>query len=200
MFPYMKTPAKKIYDWAAQKANTPFAPFWLGCVFLLELVFFLPLDAILVLFCLENPNRRFLYAIIATIASTISGLAGYALGYLAWDAISPFVLGHLISSDFFTRICDQYHNLQNLAVFVGSFLPIPFKAVALSAGVCKLSLLPFLAMVFFARWARFFLIAKAIQKWGVQIKTFIERHTGRIFMAIGAKIAIAFAFFWALGQ
>jgi len=200
MIGLMRTPAKKIYDWAARKANTRLAPLWLGCVFLLELIFFLPLDAILVLFCLENPKRRFLYAIIATVASTISGIAGYVLGLLAWDAINPYVIGHLISPEFFARLCDHYHLYQNWAVFIGSFLPIPFKAVALSAGVCHLAVVPFIAMVFLARWARFFLIAKAIQKWGVQIKTFVDRHMGRIAVAVGAKIAIAFAFFWALGQ
>lgn len=196
----MLTPAKKIYDWAAKKANSKYAPLWLGCIFLMELVFFLPLDAILVLFCLENPSRRFLYAAIATVASTISGIAGYVLGLLAWEAIGPFVLNHLISADFFNRLANHYSLHQNWAVFVGTFLPVPFKAIALSAGVCQILILPFIACVFFARSFRFFLIAKAIQRWGTQIKSFLDRHFGRVLMAVGAKIAIAFAFFWAVAQ
>src|SRR5579864_642326 len=115
----MLTPAKKIYDWASKKANSKYAPFWLGCVFLMELIFFLPLDAILVLFCLENPSRRFLYAAIATVASTISGIAGYVLGLLAWEAIGPFVLNHLISAEFFNRLANHYSLHQNWAVFIG---------------------------------------------------------------------------------
>jgi membrane protein YqaA with SNARE-associated domain len=196
----MFSPAKKIYTWAASKTNSRLAPLWLGLVFLLELIFFLPLDAILVLFCLENPSRRFLFAIVATIASTISGVIGYVLGLFLWETISPYIVGHLISHDFFSRICSHYHNYQNTAVFIGSFLPVPFKAIALSAGVCQLMLTPFIICVFAARWLRFFIIAKAVQKWGTQIKAFVDRHFGRIIMAIGAKIAIAFAFFWALSQ
>lgn len=196
----MTTLTKKIYNWAARRANSRLAPLWLGCVFFLELALFLPLDAILILFCLENPQRRFLYAIVATLVSTFSGIIGYVLGLLAWDVISPFVIGHFMSLDFFNRICGHYQLYQNWAIFIGSFLPVPFKAVALSAGVCHLALIPFISFVFLARWARFFLIAKAIQKWGGQIKIFVDRYMGKIMVAMGAKIAIAFAFFWALGQ
>src|SRR5271168_2321737 len=104
----MGTSAKRIYNWAAIKANARFAPFWLGCIFLLELIFFLPLDAILVLFCLENPSRRYFYAIIARITSTLSGIAGYALGIWAWDLVGPYVINHLISTSFFNHLCTQY--------------------------------------------------------------------------------------------
>jgi len=196
----MFSPAKKIYGWASAKANTALAPLWLGCVFLLEMIFFLPMDAILVLFCLENPARRYLYAAIATAASLVSALVGYFLGLLAWDIVGPYVIGHLVSAGFFQNLVNHYTQYQNIAVFLGSFLPLPFKAITLSAGVCELAVAPFLAMIVCARCARFFLIAKAVERWGVQIKAFIDRHFKSLVVAISAKIAIVFGFFWALGQ
>ena len=196
----MKSPIKKMYDWAANKANSRFSSMWLAAIFFLEIILFIPLDAIMILFCLENPDRKFLNAFIATVASTAGGVLGYFLGMFAWDAISPYILGSLISLSFFDTICAHYSLYQNWAIFLGSFLPLPFKAVTLSAGVCHLNLFHFITFVFLARFARFFLIAKAVDVWGIQIKSFVDKYLGKVVMAIGAKIAIAFTFFWALGQ
>lgn len=190
--------SQKFYAWASKKANTRFAPLWLGVIFLLELVFFLPMDAILLLFCLENPSRRYYYAMMATLASALTGITGYYLGHLAWDFLEPYVLDHWISSSMFNRITDHYQAIQNWAVFLGALLPVPYKAVTLSAGVCHLAFPPFLAAILAARWARFFLIAKAIEKWGVQIKSFVDRHFHRFMIALGIKIAFVLSFFWAL--
>src|ERR1700733_4609110 len=84
-------PARRIYEWGAQKANSPFAPFWLGVIFLLEAVLFLPLDALLMLFCMENPERRFTYALVATGVSVLTAFLGYCVGFLLWDAVGGFI-------------------------------------------------------------------------------------------------------------
>jgi membrane protein YqaA with SNARE-associated domain len=196
----MMKPARKIYDWAAKKARSKHSPLWLGVVFLLELILFIPLDTILMLFCMENPRKKYLYAAIATVASAISGVIGYFLGYILWDAIGSYVVGHLISENFFNNLVHHYNAHQSLAVFIGSILPIPFKAISLSAGACHVSFVPFVAFVLLARACRFFLAATLIHVWGDKIKGFIDRHFNRIIMAVGAKIALTFTFFWALGH
>ncbi|MBP7074868.1 MAG: VTT domain-containing protein [Rhabdochlamydiaceae bacterium] len=190
--------AKKLYEWASSKAKLRLAPLWLGVIFLTELIFFIPMDAILLLFCLENPARRYYYAAMATLASAITGTIGYFLGHIAWDFLQPYILDHLISTAFFNRITEHYLAIQNWAVFCGAFLPVPYKAITLSAGVCHLSFVPFLGAILTARILRFFLIAKATEKWGLQIKAFIDKHFHRFVVGIGIKIAFALSFFWAL--
>ncbi len=189
---------KKLYQWASLKAKQRLAPLWLGFIFLTELVFFIPMDAILLLFCLENPARRYYYALMATLASIITGVIGYYLGHLAWDTLEPYILDKWISSSLFNRITDHYLAIQNWAVFLGSFLPIPYKAITLSAGVCHLNFVPFLGSILGARMLRFFLIAKVTEKWGLQIKAFIDKHFHRFVVAVGIKIAFALSFFWAV--
>lgn len=196
----MNKPVKKIYHWAAKKAHSNYSPLWLGVIFLLEMALFIPLDAILMLFCLENPRKKYLYVTIATLISAFSGLVGYCLGLMLWDAIGPYVLAHLISPGFFNHLAQHYQFHQNWAVFVGSFLPIPFKAISLSAGACQISLIPFILFVFLARACRFLIIAELIRLWGSKIKDFIDRHFNRIIIAVGAKLALTFTFFWALGH
>jgi membrane protein YqaA with SNARE-associated domain len=190
--------AKRLYEWASNKAKLRLAPLWLGVIFLTELIFFIPMDAILLLFCLENPARRYYYAAMATAASAITGTIGYFLGHIAWDFLQPYILDHWISMAFFNRITEHYLAVQNWAVFCGAFLPVPYKAITLSAGVCHLSFIPFLGAILAARISRFFLIAKSTEKWGLQIKAFIDKHFHRFVVGIGIKIAFALSFFWAL--
>ncbi len=194
----MFKPARRVYEWASQKAYSPKAPLWLGLIFLLELVLFLPLDALLMLFCLENPKRRFLYALMATLASAITGILGYLVGYLLWDLVGPYLIGTLISAQFFENIVQHYNAYEQWAVLIGSLLPIPFKVVTISAGFCQLNPFTFVLCVIIARALRFFTLAEMMNRWGVQIKQFIDRNFNRILMAVGAKVAIGFTFFWVL--
>lgn len=193
-------PFKRVYDWACLKVHAPFATIWLGVLFLFELILFIPLDALLMLFCMEKKNRSFHFATIASFASTISGIVGYLLGLFLWDTIGPYIVGPVVSEDFFNRMSLHYSQYESLAVFVGALLPIPFKVVALSAGFCQVPFLPFIAAVLSARLLRFFFVAGAMYRFGLPIKAFIERHFNRIIVAVGAKVALTFAFFWALGQ
>jgi hypothetical protein len=39
-----------------------------------------------------------------------------------------------------------------------------------------------------------------MQRWGDRIKGFIDRHFNSLLVAFGAKVALTFAFFWALGS
>ncbi|CAM0117189.1 YqaA family protein [Rhabdochlamydiaceae symbiont of Dictyostelium giganteum] len=190
--------SQKIYLWAAQKARHPLAPVWLSMVFLLELILFIPMDAILLLFCLENPSKRYLYALMATLSAVVTGAIGYGLGFMMWDVLKPYVLDHLVSSTFFYRITDYYQKIQHIAVFLGALLPVPYKAVTLSAGVSHLAFFPFLGAVCAARWIRSFLIIKAIEKWGDQIKEFMHRYFHHVILGISLKLAFILSCLWAL--
>jgi membrane protein YqaA with SNARE-associated domain len=191
---------RRVYDWACQKAYSPRAPLWLAFIFFLEMFLFLPMDALLMLFCLHNPERRFVYAFVATLSSLIIGLIGYALGCFLWDSIGNFVITHVVSASFFNRLVEQYNAHEQIAVFIGSLLPLPFKAVTISAGFCQLSLSGYILFLTLGRALRFFLIAELMQRWGTQIKAFIDRHFRRLMWALGAKVALTGAFFWILGS
>jgi membrane protein YqaA with SNARE-associated domain len=193
-------PARRIYDWASQKAYSPMAPLWLAFIFVLEMFLFLPMDALLMLFCMHNPKRRYLYAMVATLTSLFIGMVGYGIGFLLWDSMGEFLTRYVISKDFLERLVLHYNQHEHLAVFLGGFLPIPFKAITISAGFCKLSITGYLVSLFFSRALRFFLLAEMMQRYGDRVKTFVDRHFGSIVVAFGAKVAMTFAFFWVLGS
>ena len=190
----------RLYNWAIQRTESRQAPLWIGLLFFLELILIIPLDAILMFFCLQNRKRIFLYVLIASIASTLSGLCGYMLGHFLWDLIGSYIVPHVISASVFEHFANHYQNYEALAVFMGSLLPIPLKILSLSAGIFHLGFAPFIAFVFLARSLRFSLVGGAMYFWGERVKAFVDRHFSGILMILGAKIAIGFAFFYAIAQ
>lgn len=196
----MNPQPSRFYQWALQKAISPKAPFWIGLLFSLELLLFIPLDAILMFFCLQNRAKTALYIAIAASASAFSGLLGYLLGHFLWDLLGPFVVPHFISASSFTRMSNHFQLYENWAIFFGSLLPFPLKVLSIAAGVFQLGLLPFFLCLFGARLLRFSLVGGAMVLWGEKGKGFVDRHFHRIIMVIGAKVAMAFLFFWALAR
>ena len=186
----------KIYQWALERTGSKRAPFWMALLFLFELVLFIPLDAVLIFFCLQNRSRIPLYVLIATIATTLSAVIGYLLGHCLWDLIGPYVVPKLISLSSFENFSFHYQAHETLAVFLGAFLPFPMKLLSLSAGVFHLHFPCFFFYVLLARALRFSLIGITMILWGEKVKAFLDRHFHRVLVILGAKIAIAFSLFW----
>lgn len=193
----IKSSSEKLYKWATLKASSSKAPLWIGVLFLLEICLFIPLDAILMFFCLQNPRKTFLYVLIAALASTLSGIGGYLLGHFLWDLIKPYVIPHFISMASFTSLSNHFQLYEHWAVFFGTLFPIPLKALSLAAGVFHLGIIPFATYMILARLLRFSLIGATMLLWGDKVKAFLDRHFHRVLLLIGAKTAAVFLFFWA---
>lgn len=191
---------RKVYHWASAKANSKRAPLWLAFIFILEMFLFLPMDALLILFCMHNPERRRSYALVSTLTSLLIGLIGYGVGHWLWDCVGGFVTTYLISPTFFDRLVLHYEQYEYLAVFLGSLLPIPFKAITISAGFCHIPLQGYLIAMLLARAVRFFALAEVMQYWGSHVRRFIDRHFNSLVMAFILKTALTVAFFWVLGK
>jgi membrane protein YqaA with SNARE-associated domain len=165
------------YDWMGSKVYSRHAEMWLFVLFFIESSFFIiPVDPLLILFCIHNNRRSLYYASLATAASVAGGAFGYAIGAFMWQSVGAQLVTWLISEATFQGLVLKYKLYQTWAVLLGGFTPVPYKAVTISAGFCHLSFIPFIFYSLIARGARFFLVASAIFIWGPQIKTFIDRY------------------------
>jgi len=185
---------RRIYDWMGKKTESPHAKLWLSFLFFIEAVFFIPVDPILILFCIQKPKKSFLYATIATISSVAGGLFGYFIGATLWNSVGIKLVDWAISKATFQKAVLSYKLYQNWAVFIAGFTPLPYKAITLSAGFCKLALLPFVFFSFVSRGARFFLTAGLLSIWGSQVKNFIDRYFNQLILLFVALIVIGFWF------
>lgn len=168
---------KRIYDWIGTKVHSSYAIYLLAFLFFIESsIFIIPVDPILMLFCIENRIKSFYYASIATLASVLGGAFGYFIGFAVWQSIGQQIVTLLFSPELFERVLLQYKVHEGFAILIAGFTPIPYKLATISAGFCKLPFIPFLGYSLLARGARFFLISTILFLYGTHIKEYIDRY------------------------
>jgi membrane protein YqaA with SNARE-associated domain len=172
---------KKWYRSLSACVHHSYAAYILSALFFIEAIFFVPVDPVLVMFCVERQNRAFWYAFLATVASVLGGLTAYVIGAFLYDSFGVKIIAMCSSLDAFDRMQEWYRAYESLAVLGASFTPFPYKIVTLSAGFCKLSLAPFLVYSFIGRGVRFFLVAFVIRLFGVHVQKFIDTYLNVLF-------------------
>jgi membrane protein YqaA with SNARE-associated domain len=174
---------RKLYDWTLSLASRKSAEVWLAVIAFVESsVFLVPADVLFLPMALSRPERAYRYAFVATLFSVLGGIAGYFLGYFAYETVAKPVLQFYGKFDQFEamRACASEQTLLVLLTTSGlSHLP-PIKIVTILAGVAQISFVFFVLSCIIARGARFFALAWALKRWGEPIKGFIENRLGLI--------------------
>ena len=182
---------RKLYDWTLSLAARKTAEVWLAIIAFIESsVFLVPADVLFLPMVLARPQRAWRYALVATIASTLGGIAGYLLGALAYEAVAKPVLAFYGKLDEFEqlRACTGEDTLMVLLVTSGlAHLP-PIKVVTILAGVVQVSFVFFVLSCIIARGARFFALAWALRRWGEAIRHFIETRLTQLAIAAAALL------------
>lgn len=183
---------RSLYDWTLSLAARKSAELWLAVIAFIESsVFLVPADVLFLPMALARPSRAYRYAAVATIASTLGGIAGYFLGYFAYEAFAKPILTFYGKLESFEALkaCTSQDTLVMLLVTSGlAHLP-PIKVVTILAGVAQVSFVFFLLSCIIARGARFFALAWALQRYGEPIKSFIEKRLG-LLAGLAAAILI----------
>ena len=187
---------RRLYSWMGRQVYSPYAEPILCFLFYLEAIFFLPTDPMLIVYCIERQDKAYRYATIALIGSVLGGLTGYLIGYFLWDYAGVAILKNsfiscILTQERFEYLCAQYRHYEVYAILVAGFTPVPYKAATLTAGICKLPLIPFIFASIIARGSRFFLLAMLIRKFGTQIRKYIDRYFNLLVLLVLIIIAIS---------
>jgi membrane protein YqaA with SNARE-associated domain len=186
---------RRLYDKTLLLASRETAEIWLAVIAFVESsVFLVPADVLFVPMALARPKRAYRFALIATIASTLGGIAGYFLGYWAFEALAEPVLSFYGKLDEFQhlRSCTGEDTLMLLLVTSGlTHLP-PIKVVTILAGVAQISFSFFVVSCIFARGFRFFALGWALRRFGEPVRNFIERRLGLVAASVAAVIILLY--------
>jgi len=188
---------RRTYDWMGKKAHSPYAHWWFFILFFIEAIFFIPVDPLLILFCIQQPKRAWQFAFLATIASVLGGIAAYFIGYALWETVGRRLIFLVTSQETFDRIGQLYRQYEVWAVLIAGFTPmLPYKAITLTAGFWRLPLLPFIIGSLIARGARFYLVAGIIRIWGDSIKQFIDHWFNYLVLLFVGLVASSVLFLY----
>jgi len=183
---------RRLYDWTLSLAARKSAEWWLAFIAFVESsVFLVPADVLYLPMALSRPERAYRYAMIATVASVLGGIAGWYIGYYAYESVAKPVL------EFYGKF-NEFEALRTgagmgfiLLMLVTSglaHLP-PIKVVTILAGVMHVDIWLFIVSAIIARGARFFFLAWLLRRYGEPIRAFIEERLGLIAGA-GAGLVI----------
>lgn len=185
---------RSLYDWTLALAARKSAEVWLAIIAFIESSFFLvPADVLFLPMCLARPARAYRYALVATLFSVLGGIAGWAIGYYAFEPIAKPLLEAIGKFDTFERLRDDYGQTAIFWMLITSglsHLP-PIKVVTILSGVLAVDLPTFIFAAVVARGARFFVFAWALQRYGEEIREFIEKRFAVLALAGVAQIGRA---------
>lgn len=186
---------RRLYDWILELAGRPNAlPILTVLSFAESVIFPVPPDTMLMPMVLAKPEKAWRYASWCSLGSLLGGIAGYALGMLAWTAISGFFFSHVpgFSEEKFAQIQGYYEQYNFWIVFTAGFTPIPYKVITISAGVAGIGFPTFVLASAISRSARFFLVAWILRRWGPPAQSFVERNFGLVSLAFVALLVGGF--------
>ncbi len=187
---------RRLYDWTMSLAARKSAESWLAVIAFVESsVFLVPADVLFLPMALARPERAYRYALVATIASVLGGIAGWYIGHYAFEALAKPILDFYGKLDAFEAMKASvgYEMLVLLLITSGlAHLP-PIKVVTILAGAASINLGLFIITAIVARGARFFLLAWLLKRYGEEIRDFIEKRLGLLAAAAAGVLIAMFA-------
>lgn len=150
-------------------------------------------DIVLIPAIIANPQSALRLSIIATIAATLGSFLGYFIGY----QFSDYAQRKVIPKKHMDRIRSLVDRYGGWAVFWGAMAPIPYKFVAISAGVLRLNIWLFLLATFLGRAKRFLLIGIPVYYFGPTVIPIVLQYSKQaaIVLAILMFIAIGYLYY-----
>lgn len=189
---------RSLYDWTLSLAGHRHALWALAFVSFVESsIFPVPPDVLMIAMIIARPSRAFLIASVATIASVVGGMAGYWIGYAAFETVGQPILNFYGKEAYFAEFAQRYNEWGAWAVLMGGVTPFPYKIITILSGVTGLSLPVFIVSSLIARALRFFVVAALLWKYGAPVRDFIERRLSLMFtifvvLLIGGFFAVRY--------
>ena len=187
---------RRLYDWTVSWADKPRSMWALSILSFAESSFFpIPPDVLLIPMVFGAVKKWLKIAAVCTLASVAGGVFGWAIGHLAWDAMSEFFFKYIpgFTHEAFDYVAESYQGNAFLAIFGAALTPIPYKIFTIAAGVCDVNLMVFILASIFGRGGRFFAVAAVIRVAGEKAKPFIEKYFNMIVTAFFVLLVLGFA-------
>lgn len=148
-------------------------------------------DLLLVPMLLARPDRWLMLSAVSVIAASAGGLVGYGIGHFAWAAVGQTLIEMYGQAQHFQRYRHLVEEWGVWIIIAKSFTPIPYKFIAIAAGVASMNLLIFTIATVIGRALHFAIIAALAVLWGQKFLQLMERYE-RWLVGIGLLAAVGF--------
>jgi membrane protein YqaA with SNARE-associated domain len=165
----------------------------LAAVAFAESSFFpIPPDVLLAPMALAHPRRAWRFALIATVASVVGGVLGYAIGALLYNTLGQWLINLYGYGEKMEALKATYAEWGWLVILVKGVTPIPYKLVTITSGLLAYNFPLFVALSVVTRGARFFLVAGALTWFGAPLRNAMERNFAAVLGGFAALVIAGF--------
>ena len=185
--------SSSLYDRVKALADSPYGEASLAAVAFAESSFFpIPPDILLAPMALADPRRAWRFALIATVASVMGGMLGYAIGALLYQTVGQWLVNLYGYGPRMEALKETYAQWGWLVILIKGVTPIPYKLVTIASGLLGYSFPLFVALSVVTRGARFFLVAGAFQWFGEPLRRAMERNFAAVVGGFAALVVAGF--------
>ncbi|MFD1703631.1 YqaA family protein [Methylopila henanensis] len=168
---------RRLYDWTLSLAAGPRAELALFLVAFAESSFFpLPPDVLSVPMTVARPERAYRYALLCGVASTLGGIAGYAIGALLYESLGLWIIQLYGYGDKMDAFRDAYAHYGAWIILLKGLTPIPYKLVTITSGFAGYDFLTFVGLSLISRTLRFLAVAWLLKRYGEPVREFVEKR------------------------
>lgn len=148
----------------ARWAGHQHAPVLLAIISFIEASFFpIPPYAMLIPMCIAKPEKAKWFALVGTVASTLGGLLGYAIGHFAADWSRELIAQWGYTSAFAATEA-FFKEWGGLSILVSAISPLPYKVMTITSGLFGMNIAVFILTSLLARGLRFYVAALTAAK------------------------------------
>ena len=152
----------------------------------------IPPDLLLVPMALVRPRQVWALSLICTVASSLGAVVGYVIGYGLWNLVGARLVELYGYGEGFTAYRDLIEQWGVWIIIAKSLTPIPFKIMAIAAGVAAMSPSAFLASAVVGRALHFAIVATLIALWGGKVMDVVSRY-GRVLAVFSVLLLLGLA-------
>ena len=184
---------RRLYDWIISLSGSPRAMPALAAVAFAESSFFpIPPDAMIIPMVIAQPHKAWRIAAVATAASVVGGMFGYAIGYYLYETAGRWLIDFYGLQEGVDSFREQFNRYGFWIILVKGATPIPYKIVTIACGIAHYSIPMFMLASVITRGARFFIVAALLKRYGEPIREFIERRLTLVTTAFVILIVAGF--------
>ena len=155
-----------------------------------------PPDLLLVPLALVRPRQLWPLCMICVAASSLGAVFGYAIGYGLWSFVGERLVDFYGYGHGFARYQGLVERWGACIIIAKAFTPIPFKIMAIAAGVAAMNPVVFITATVVGRALHFAMVAALIRVLGDRLRALVAYYERPlVVISVLAVVALAIAYY-----
>lgn len=155
----------------------------------------IPPDLLLVPLALVRRQQIWALSVVCIVASSLGAMLGYTIGYSLWSLAGARLVEFYGYSDGFAMYRGLVERWGACIIIAKAFTPVPFKIMAIAAGVAAMDPLVFIIATVVGRALHFAMVAILISLLGDRLSALVANYERPLAVSVLAIVVLAIAYY-----